>query len=263
MRDRIRRRCASIACATLCGLSPGDVAAGGAPGAGDDSQNKAPARVLFVGNSYTYVNDLPRMFAALAAMHGVAIEVQMQARPNFSLADHLGVLRFGSVLMQPWDVIVLQQGPSALPASRRNLRRSVERIARRLHGRAVTVALLAAWPQRPHSAMSHDAELSYRLAAETIDACVLPVATAWRRAREHDATLALYQSDGLHPTAAGSLLAAMTILQGLVDVGTAPLLPPAPDTPADDRALWAALETAARRARSEESRACAPALQAR
>src|SRR5262245_23227206 len=66
------------------------------------------ARVLFVGNSYTYFNDLPEMLAALAAAGGHALETRMVAPGGWRLRDHfeggeaLGVLR-----AEHWDFVVL------------------------------------------------------------------------------------------------------------------------------------------------------------
>src|SRR5262245_12070156 len=79
-------------------------------------------RILFIGNSLTYVNDLPAMVSALAKADWRTIHCEMVARPDFSLEDHWQqgearrAIRSGS-----WTTVVLQQGPSALPESRRLL----------------------------------------------------------------------------------------------------------------------------------------------
>ena len=173
-------------------------------------------RVLFVGNSYTASNELPRIVARLGDAQGLRLEVEMRAEPDFAIADHFGHRGFDALLKQDWDWVVLQQGPSALPSSRRELLRAVRRVARRLEGRETRIALFSAWPQLRHRHMSEAAEANYAAAAETISACVLPVASAWRTALEQAPELPLYQPDGLHPTALGSLLAAMAILDGLL-----------------------------------------------
>ena len=45
-------------------------------------------RVLFVGNSYTYVNDLPATFADLARAGGQNVETGMIANGGETLAQH-------------------------------------------------------------------------------------------------------------------------------------------------------------------------------
>ena len=89
-------------------------------------QSQAPARamrVLFIGNSLTAWNELPQVVARLAQADGQPQPlVRMVAVGGFSLEDHWhqGDAR-RAIADGPWDVVVLQQGPSALPESRRLL----------------------------------------------------------------------------------------------------------------------------------------------
>src|SRR5262249_59875398 len=68
------------------------------------------ARVLFIGNSYTYFNNLPAMFAALAASAGYDVQTEMVAPGGWRLKDHwekgegLALLR-----ERRWDYVVLQE----------------------------------------------------------------------------------------------------------------------------------------------------------
>jgi hypothetical protein len=72
-----------------------------------------PLRVLFVGNSYTFYNNLPQVFVtvATAAMPGrPPPEVEMVAAGGATLDDLLGLPRFAATLRRgPWDVMVLQE----------------------------------------------------------------------------------------------------------------------------------------------------------
>ena len=83
----------------------------------------AEQRVLFIGNSLTYTNDLQRWSRRLARAKGVRVSPASVALPNYSLEDHwqrgdaLREIRKGG-----WSLVVLQQGPSAAPESRVLLR---------------------------------------------------------------------------------------------------------------------------------------------
>lgn len=212
-------------------------------------------RVLFVGNSYLYTNDLPGMVQVLAASRGVAIETTMRAEPDYSLSDHLRNRRFAAALEEPWDWVVLQQGPSALPESRRELVDAARLIAARFKDKPTRLALMSAWPAQRNAAMSPQAEASYREAATAIDACVLPVAAAWRLAGADANAPALHQRDRLHPTPIGTLLSAMTVTRGLF--GVEPVLDgPAQDT--EGAGLFSVLDKAAQQAQSQEVRRCVP-----
>ncbi|MBB1061483.1 SGNH/GDSL hydrolase family protein [Marilutibacter spongiae] len=176
-----------------------------------------PLRILFVGNSHVATHDLPALVTTLAGHQGVALDIEPLAMPGHSLADHLAGQRLQRALARPWDWVVLQQGPSARPASRAELIASTGTIAARLRGRPVRIALMSTWPDQRHRRDTLAAETSYREAAEAIGACVLPVATAWRHALASDEPPHLYQGDRLHATATGAVLAALAIVPAFTD----------------------------------------------
>lgn len=216
-------------------------------------------RVLFVGNSHTATNDLPSVVGALAQQRGVVLDVEVLAEPGMSLGDHLAGRRLRGLLGQDWDWVLLQQGPSSLPESRDDLVRSAAAIAAELRGRPARVALWSAWPHHRHRASSLAAEESYRQAAAASGGCVMPVATAWRHALAADQAPRLYQRDRLHATPGGTLLAALSILPGLLG-GERSGVSPTADEPAADRSTRLhVLRAAAWRAHQEEPRRCSGA----
>lgn len=173
-------------------------------------------RVLFVGNSYTYVNEVPDLVASVAAARGIELVPGMVAEPNFSIEDHLRRRDYEHMLARGWDWVVLQQGPSSLPENQEILRVQAGRAAALAHAHGIRVALFAAWPALDNAHTWAAAELSYRNAARANGLCVLPVSTAWRLARERAPVVQLYAQDRLHASAEGSLLAALVLAQGLV-----------------------------------------------
>ena len=232
----------------------------GAPPSADAGATVNPhaTRVLFVGNSHTATHRLPAVVAALAQRQGVALEVGMLAEPGHSLGDHLAGGRLQAALQRAdWDWVVLQQGPSSRPESRVDLRRSVTAIAEALHGRRARIALMSVWPHRRDRASSLAAEESYRQAAAAIDACVLPVATAWRLAAADDSAPRLYQRDQLHATRAGTVLAALTVGLGVVGPDRAEPTPATGDaTQPDAISELQVLRQLAARAHRDEPRRC-------
>src|SRR5256885_16505301 len=70
--------------------------------------------VLFIGNSLTYVNDLPATVAAIAQSADDTIRVATEAGPNLALIDHLtgGSDAATHIAMGGWEFVVLQQGPT-------------------------------------------------------------------------------------------------------------------------------------------------------
>ena len=84
-------------------------------GAAGEADTRPPLHVLFIGNSLTYVNDLPAVFAALAEAAGRARPfVRAVTGPGLSLEDqwNRGDAQ-KAIAVGGWDYVVLQQGPSA------------------------------------------------------------------------------------------------------------------------------------------------------
>ena len=80
-------------------------------------------KVLFIGNSLTYFNDLPRTVAQLASSAGAQqCYCYPIAYPDFALEDHYDFRQAVTALEEEdWDFVVMQQGPSALAASKVDL----------------------------------------------------------------------------------------------------------------------------------------------
>ncbi|HIG18008.1 MAG TPA: SGNH/GDSL hydrolase family protein, partial [Candidatus Handelsmanbacteria bacterium] len=92
------------------------------------------AKILFVGNSFTMRNDLPALWAGLAATDGgggTLLEWEVVAAGGASLRQHLNKGTAGLLLAEGgWDLVVLQE-QSTLPV--KNPKRTQENI-RDFHG---------------------------------------------------------------------------------------------------------------------------------
>jgi hypothetical protein len=86
-------------------------------------------RVLFIGNSLTYVNDVPGIVAVLAEAAGETAPVcRAVVGGGLSLEDHWNRGEAVRALEQEkWDFVVLQQGPSTSPEGRALLLRYARR----------------------------------------------------------------------------------------------------------------------------------------
>lgn len=90
--------------ASLLAFTITTVVCGGEP-------SPAPLKVLFVGNSYTYVNDLPSMVVAMAeAAGGRKVEAERHLVGGCTFERHVketGAL--DKIQESKWDVVVLQE----------------------------------------------------------------------------------------------------------------------------------------------------------
>jgi hypothetical protein len=178
-----------------------------------------PLRVLFIGNSLTAWNDLPAMFAALAAGGGHERPVTRTiAVGGFSLEDHWNQGNARTAIAEgTWDFVVLQQGPSALPESRRLLVDYTRRFGEIIRKAGGTPALYAVWPSRSRQSDFASVGTSYGAAARAVNGKLLAAGTVWQTVLRDHRDIALYSEDGLHPTRAGTYLAALVIYRGLYD----------------------------------------------
>jgi hypothetical protein len=137
-------------------------------------------RVLFVGNSLTYTNDLPGVVAAFGAAAEEPLVVETVAFPNASLENHwYGGEAREALASARWDVVVLQQGPSSLPENQAHLRTWTARFADEARTHGTEPALYMVWPSDARRGAFPAVVASYTQAAEAASAALLPAGAAW------------------------------------------------------------------------------------
>jgi hypothetical protein len=171
-------------------------------------------RILFIGNSFTYVNDVPGILQALAdSAGGEKLAVESVAFPNYAVIDHWFD---GSAQREidkgGWAYVVLQQGWTPAGVCRDTLRLATELLSvgiRKAGGRPV---LFEPWGSEFRLSQNQflTSIESNRLAATDVDGLLFPVAEAWLATAKRDPSIYMY-SDGLHANATGSYLAALVM----------------------------------------------------
>ena len=171
--------------------------------------------VLFVGNSLTYVNDLPNTVAALGASVHDTIRVAASTGANFALIDHLtgGSDALAQLKLGGWNYVILQQGSSTLPVNRDSLTLWTQMFDPYIKAAGAKTALYMVWPTSDRVSFFDDCRLSYQTAAQAVNGVFMPAGEAWVQAWQVDPSLNLYASDGLHPTPLGTYLAALVIYE--------------------------------------------------
>lgn len=209
MRRRIARRASAVALLTAVLFCQGVAA--------QNDEDARELRVLFIGNSLTYSNNLPAIVEALAkASNERRLVYRMVAYPNFSLEDHWNQGEARKALAGgKWDFVVLQQGPSASAEGSRYLIEYSRRFAQEIRRAGAKPALYMVWPSKARAGDFDGVSASHKRAAEETEAMLLPVGEAWRTAWRLDSGLALYSDDGFHPAPSGSYLAALVIYEQL------------------------------------------------
>jgi len=225
-----------------------------ASGLAQSAAGNGPMRVLFIGNSYTYVNDLPMVIADLAsAAH--------EARPfkpvvvlvgGMTLEGHIaGHDALPAIARGGWDAIVLQEQSTRPITDPDKMWRDVKTLADAAKKVNAKVVLYETWAREALPGTQDSLTHVYRKAASDVHAAVAPVGEVWSAFRAQEGTIpagthsALFRADGSHPSPIGTYLAATVLyetLYGKSPVGlpattrnsfTQPAAGPAPDDARD------------------------------
>jgi hypothetical protein len=181
--------------------------------------------VLFVGNSFTYVNDMPGLVKQLAeAAHEVKPFVSVQETPGgYTLKRHWEDGKAVQLLQSSrWDYVVLQEQSQFLSFEQWQRFRDVHPYARQLNNLAwqnkAKLVLFMTWGYEKGDLENRTSDsfsdMQSRLTegnmelAKDLSATVAPVGIAWRQALSRNPQLRLWGEDGRHPNLQGSYLAA-------------------------------------------------------
>lgn len=176
---------------------------------------KGGRRVLFIGNSFTYSNDLPAIIEALAAATGQKRFIHDEVVfGGYSLEDHWNDGQAMKAIGKGgWELVVMQHGPSAWDG-RPTMYEYAPRFAKEIRRVGARPALFMVWPEKARLASDFDrCSETYRTAAEMIDALLFPGGEAWQEAWKLDPSLPLYSFDDLHPSKTGSYLVALVMYE--------------------------------------------------
>lgn len=191
---------------------------------------KESPEVLFLGNSFTFYNDLPQTFLELSYEGGFSPEVYDYTEGYYQLRmfadpqDELGAEVYDALENYSWDYVILQDH-SLLPAIQAEelmypAARTLDKMAKDAGGCSV---FLMTWAYRDGydlSEMGLDTQAtreemqtqlskSYTAIADELDALLCPAGIAFMRSIAQHPDIDLWdEEDGQHPSEAGSYLAA-------------------------------------------------------
>lgn len=199
-------------------------------------------RVLLVGNSLTYANNLPALLRAVGAAEGRSISTETFAAPGGTLSERLADGAVTRALQERrFDAVVLQEQGGHLaacmasPSAQRKApcaasRKAYATLAEQAHARGTKVLLMASWG--PDERWDARVARSVGLHAKATGSETFHAARALQalRSARPDAQLL---PDGHHPSTQASLLLALALYGDLTGTPAtahslridAPLLP--------------------------------------
>jgi PKD repeat protein len=197
-------------------------------------------RVLFIGNSYTYVNNMPQIVADIAKSTGDTLEWDMAATGGYGFSDHFtDAPTISKIMAGGWDYVTLQ-GQSAEPALPPYLfepnvlpyARKLDSIINLYNPCAETIFYMTwgykngasdfctvyspTWPYYcTYASLDSVLRARYMLMADSCHAIVSPAGAVWHYIRTKYPGMELYQADESHPTEAGSYIVAASFYTAL------------------------------------------------
>ncbi|HEY9676581.1 MAG TPA: hypothetical protein V6C76_01165 [Drouetiella sp.] len=171
-------------------------------------------RVLFIGNSFTYVNDMPNIFAELVKQRTPNIQVTgvLRAVGGHTLAqfsnekDTMGLIDS----KDGWNYVVLQeQSEMALyPERRQSMHDSCVFLGRHIKAARARPVLYMTWADKAKPENQYQLSTAYTDFGREIDALVVPAGDLFMEVNRAEPSINLYDTDNHHPSRYGSYLVA-------------------------------------------------------
>ncbi len=187
--------------------------------------------VLFLGNSYTYVNDLPALIAQIALSKGDTLVHDQNTPGGYTFQGHsIDATSLSKINARSWDYVVLQEQsqmpafpPSQVATDVYPYADSLNKYIKRNDSCTNTLFFMT-WgrqngdasncasypPICTYEGMQASLRQSYMTMTQTLNAVVAPVGVVWKKVRNQGDSILLYNADESHPSLAGSYLAACT-----------------------------------------------------
>ncbi len=181
------------------------------------AQSQVSKEVLFVGNSFTFIEDIPNIVSLLASSNGDELIYDASAFGSFSLIDHSSEpSTISKIQSANWDHVVLQDRslwPAYLPL---NFYEGVEKLTQLISENSPCLnktILYMTWGLQnssnfPYNEMQELTINSYNSLATVFGTEVSPVGVAWKKIRDGGDLINLYHDDGSHQNFAGAYLSA-------------------------------------------------------
>ncbi len=192
--------------------------------------------VLFIGNSYTYVNNLPQTFHDLALSKGDTVIFDSSAPGGYTFNLHTtNATTISKINQQPWDYVVLQEQsqmpafpPTQVATDTYPYATQLNNIILANDSCTETVFYMtwgrengdssncAAYPPIcTYAGMQQRLRESYLQMATDNHASCSPVGVAWKHVRDNYPSIVLYNADQSHPSVNGTYLAACVFYASL------------------------------------------------
>ena len=178
---------------------------------------KDTLRVLFAGNSYTYYSDLPKVVSSLSQNTSTFIQTEMSAAGGVRLKYHYnqerGLKTMERIKKGNFDIVVLQEQSMGTLTNKDEFLEYAKKLSDYIKQHGAKPYFFATWSRKNTPNTQKTITNVYKQAAAQNKGIAVLVGEAWKKAQRHKRTLNLYDNDGSHPNAVGTLLSACVFVK--------------------------------------------------
>lgn len=201
-------------------------------GSAVNAQSSDKMSILFIGNSYTHMNTMPKIFDKIAKAKGKNLHVEMNTHSGFSFKQHTEREdMYKAINSRKWDYVVLQGYSREFihpleyidTATVPYINKIVDSI--KTNNACTNILFYMTWGYKDgyleepetdsYIKMAERIENGYRYVSELFNFPIVPVGMVWKNVRNTADNLNLYAPDDAHPNKNGSYLAACTFYTAL------------------------------------------------
>lgn len=168
-------------------------------------------RILFIGNSHTYFNDMPEMVAKRFREDGFDCETTMIAHGGWYLKQHVEEpdVRF-NILYGHYDYVVLQEHSHPF-GPEEDFFEAANDLNQWVREAGSMPVIYMTWAKKDEESEQARMTRVHKEVAKSIDALIAPVGEYWWDYKRSWPDLEMYHEDGAHASRAGSDFAAKYI----------------------------------------------------
>lgn len=188
---------------------------------------KDTLKVLFVGNSYTYVENLPQLVSILSEGTKTKLLTRKSTVGGAYLSEHWkgerGLKTCQLITNGKFDLVVLQDNSMATIQQPDSTAKYARLLCRLIRQSGAKPCFYMTWARERVPQYQQQISAVYSKIAKDNNAALIPVGNAWELARQLRPTIQLFNADGSHPSALGAILSAYvftSVLTGEVPSST-------------------------------------------
>ena len=172
-------------------------------------------KVLFIGNSHTFVHYVPLRVKEFAKQHNIDLEIAMLTHPGMGLDWHLEQSQtYLNLIYGNYDAVLLQHNAHPFPGKESLLNSGKKLIS--LVPENTRVYLYMTWSEKVNPEGQEVMSEAYEELARETGSVVCPVGRIWWKIHEKHPEEKLYFADGEHSSVFGASLSATIIARTLL-----------------------------------------------